>query len=258
VARQIAGGNLTARAAVEGSSEQRSLGESFNEMTDRIVRLLDSQRDFVADASHQLRTPLTGLRLRIDEARAVGVSDDAAHELDAAATEVDRFAQIIDELLVLSRAGERELPGERIELDDVAARALERWRRIADERDIALQHVPNVLDGAVWCARADVDRALDALIENALRYSPSGSTVTIAVHPSLIRVLDAGPGLAEDESEFVFERFHRGRAGRAGGAGTGLGLAIARELAREWGGDVTLDDRLEGGAVATLRLKAPS
>jgi signal transduction histidine kinase len=258
VARQIAGGNLTARAAVEGSSEQRSLGESFNEMTDRIVRLLDSQRDFVADASHQLRTPLTGLRLRIDEARAVGVSDDAAHELDAAATEVDRFAQIIDELLVLSRAGERELPGERIELDDVAARALERWRRIADERDIALQHVPNVLDGAVWCARADVDRALDALIENALRYSPSGSTVTIAVQPSVISVLDAGPGLAEDESEFVFERFHRGRAGRAGGAGTGLGLAIARELAREWGGDVTLDNRLEGGAVATLRLREPS
>ena len=258
VARQIAGGNLSARAAVEGSSEQRSLGESFNEMTDRIVRLLDSQRDFVADASHQLRTPLTGPRLRIDEARAVGVSDDAARELDAAATEVDRFAQIIDELLVLSRAGEREMPGERIELDDVAVRALARWQRIAEERDIALQHVPNVLDGAVWCACVDVDRALDALIENALRYSPSGSTVTIAVQPSVISVLDAGPGLAEDEFELVFERFHRGRAGRAGGTGTGLGLAIARELAREWGGEVTLDNRLEGGAVATLRLKAPS
>jgi two-component system sensor histidine kinase TctE len=82
--------------------------------------------------------------------------------------------------------------------------------------------------------------------------------VTIAVQPSVISVLDAGPGLAEDEFDLVFERFHRGRAGRAGGTGTGLGLAIARELAREWGGEVTLDNRLEGGAVATLRLKAPS
>ena len=108
------------------------------------------------------------------------------------------------------------------------------------------------------CARADVDRALDALIENALRYSPGGSTVTIAVQPSVISVLDAGPGLAEDEFEFVFERFHRGRAGRAGGAGTGLGLAIARELAREWGGEVTINNRPEGGAVAMLRLKEPS
>jgi signal transduction histidine kinase len=258
VARQIAGGDLAARAAVEGSSEQRSLGESFNEMTDRIVRLLDSQRDFVADASHQLRTPLTGLRLRLEESRAVGVSDDAAHQLDAAAKEVDRFAQIIDELLVLSRAGERELPGERIELDDIAAHAVERWRKTADERDITLQHAPNGRVGAVWCARVDADRALDVLVENALRYSPRGSTVTIAVQPAGIEVIDAGPGLAEDERELVFERFHRGTAGRTGPAGTGLGLAIARELAREWGGDVTLDNRPTGGAVATLRLKEPS
>jgi two-component system, OmpR family, sensor kinase len=258
VARQIASGDLTARAAVEGSSEQRSLGESFNEMTDRIVRLLDSQRDFVADASHQLRTPLTGLRLRLDEARAAGVSGDAARELDAGAAEVDRFAQIIDELLVLSRAGERELPGERLELDDVGARALERWRKIADARDIALAHVPGGCGGVVWCARADADRALDALIENALRYAPSGSTVTIAVQPAAIEVLDAGPGLAADERELVFERFHRGRAGRTGGPGTGLGLAIARELAREWGGDVTLENRRAGGAVATLRFEEPA
>jgi len=257
VARQIAGGDLTARAAVEGSSEQRSLGESFNEMTERIMRLLDSQRAFVADASHQLRTPLTGLRLRLDEARASGVSGDAAHELDAAAAEVDRFAQVIDELLVLSRAGERELPGERIDLDDVAADAVSRWRKIADEREITLEHVRSGPGGVVWCSPADVERALDALVENALRYSPRDSTVTIAVQPAGIDVLDTGPGVAEDERELVFERFHRGRTGRAGPPGTGLGLAIARELARGWGGDVTLGSRPAGGAVAALRLRTP-
>jgi signal transduction histidine kinase len=258
VARQIAGGDLTARAAVEGSTEQRSLGDSFNEMTDRVVRLLASQRDFVADASHQLRTPLTGLRLRLDETRAVGVSDDAATELAAAVAEVDRFAKIIDELLVLSRAGERELPGERIELDDLAAQTVERWRKAADDRRITLQHERNWPVGAVWCARADVERALDALVENALRYAPSDSTVTIATQPERIEVLDRGPGLAADERQLVFERFHRGRSGRAGPPGTGLGLAIARELAREWDGDVTLENRPGGGTAATLRLESPS
>ena len=254
VARSIADGDLGARASVEGSSEQRSLGESFNEMTDRIVRLLDSQRDFVADASHQLRTPLTGLRLRLDEARASGVSGDAAAELDAAVAEVDRFAQVIDELLVLSRAGERELPGEPVDLDEVAAGALVRWRRSADERRITLQHVLEGPETVVWCATADAERALDALVENALHYSPPDSAVTIAVVTGAIEVRDAGPGLAAGEEEVVFERFHRGSAGRTGPPGTGLGLAIARELAHGWGGEVTLENRPLGGAVATLRL----
>ena len=255
VARKIAGGDLTARAALEGSTEQRSLSDSFNEMTDRIVRLLGSQRGFVADASHQLRTPLTGLRLRLEEARALGVSDASARELDAATAEVDRFAQIIDKLLVLSRVGQRELPGERVEPRDLAAHAVERWRKAADARQITLKYVCGDGRDAAWCARADAELALDALVENALQYAPSGSTVTIDVQSPRIEVLDTGPGLAEDERELVFERFHRGRAGRAGSSGTGLGLAIARELAREWNGDITLDNRPGGGAVATLRLK---
>jgi len=255
VARRIAGGDLSARAAVEGSLEQRSLGTSFNEMTDRVERLVASQRNFVADASHQLRTPLTGLRLRLEEARAVGVSDAAARELDAAEAEVDRFADIIDELLVLSRAGERELPGEAISLDELAADALARWWRTAEERRIELRHVRDGSAGTVWCARADAERALDVLVENALAYAPSGSIVTITALASAVEVLDSGPGLGEDETEVVFERFHRGRAGAAGAPGSGLGLAIARELAREWGGDVTLRNRPQGGAIATLRLR---
>ncbi len=257
VARQIADGDLAARATVEGSSEQRSLSESFNEMTDRIVRLVDSQRDFVADASHQLRTPLTALRLRLDETRAAGVSGAAGHELDAADVEVERFAQVIDELLLLSRAGERELPGERVDLDELTLRALERWHRSADERQITLKHVLAEPGAVVWCAPADVERALDALVENALRYAPRDSTLTLVVHATAVEVLDAGPGIDDDERDLVFERFHRGRAGRAGPPGTGLGLPIARELARQWGGEVTLSNRPTGGAVARLQLRAP-
>ena len=253
VARRVAGGDLSARATIEGSREQRSLGESFNEMTDRVQRLLDSQRAFVADASHQLRTPLTGLRLRIEEARAIGVSPPVAVELEAGAAEVDRLAQIVEELLVLSRAGERELPGERLDLRAVTERALARWRAAAAEREITLDH-GELHGGIVWCAEADADRALDVLVENALRYAPCGSRVTLASAPGRIEVRDRGPGLAAEDGESIFERFHRGSAGLGGLPGSGLGLAIARELAREWGGDVTLHNRDGGGAVATLIL----
>lgn len=261
VAERLAGGDLNARAAIEGSREQRSLGASFNEMADRVGRLLGSQRAFVADASHQLRTPLTGLRLRIEEARATGVSPAGETELDGATAEVDRLAQIVEELLVLSRAGERESPGERVSLEEVIERALTRWRAAAAEREIVLEPGREAANaarqaqgGAVWCAPADVDRALDVLVENALRYAPRGSRVTLTRALGRIEVRDRGPGLSAHDAETVFERFHRGSAGRNGPPGSGLGLAIARELVREWGGEVTLHNRTGGGAVATLSL----
>jgi signal transduction histidine kinase len=253
VAERVAGGDLSARAAIEGSREQRSLGASFNKMADRLQRLLGSQRAFVADASHQLRTPLTGLRLRIEEARAAGVSASAAGELDAATAEVDRLAQIVEELLLLSRAGEREQPGERVDLRAAVERALTRWGAAAAEREIALQR-GQAQGGEVWCAAADADRALDVLMENALRYAPPGSPVTLASAPGRIEVCDRGPGLSAQDAETIFERFHRGSAGANGPPGSGLGLAIARELAREWGGEVTLHNRDGGGAVAILAL----
>jgi signal transduction histidine kinase len=252
-ARRLAGGDLSARATVEGSSEQRSLGVSFNEMADRVERLVTAQREFIADASHQLRTPLTGLRLRLEEARADGVSTGVAAELDAGTAEVDRLAAIVDELLVLSRAEDRELHGEQIELAVVAGAAAERWQAAASARGIAL--AARCQPGTAWCARADIDRALDVLVENALYYSPAGGYVTITSGPGRIEVGDSGPGLAPGEEQLVFERFHRGSAGRRGPAGSGLGLAIARTLAQAWHGDVHMSNRPDGhGAVAVLEL----
>jgi signal transduction histidine kinase len=112
------------------------------------------------------------------------------------------------------------------------------------------------LGGTVGEARlrrlnADLDRVLDALVENALHYG--NGEVLLRSAPGAVEVLDRGPGLADDEVAAVFERFHRGRAGRAGPSGTGLGLPIARELARRWGGEVTLANRVDGaGAVAVV------
>ncbi len=250
-ARRIARGDLSARAIVEGSSEQRSLSASFNEMADRNQRLIGAQREFVADASHQLRTPLTALRLRLEEAGAQGLGGPVAAELAAGTAEVDRLAAIVDELLVLSRAEDRELQGERLDLAQALRRALERWKAAAEARGIALR-MASGMSGTAWCARADLDRALDVLIENALHYSPAGGEVTLAGGEGRIEVRDRGQGLAPGEEELVFERFHRGRAGRQGPPGSGLGLAIARTLARAWHGDARLANRPGGGVVAAL------
>jgi two-component system, OmpR family, sensor kinase len=253
VARRVAHGDLNARAELEGSREQRSLARSFNDMTDRIARLLHAQRDFVADASHQLRTPLTGLRLRLEEARALG-SGPAEPEVDAAIAEVDRLSHTVKELLLLSRAGERQADAVALDFAEMAAAAVERWRASAVGAGIELRYASEGTAGVAFAARADIERALDALVENALRYSRRGSKVSVVSGPGRIEVRDRGPGIEPDEVELVFERFHRGRAGRSGPPGSGLGLPIARELVRAWDGEVLLARRDGGGAVATLVL----
>jgi signal transduction histidine kinase len=253
VASRVAQGDLRARAEVEGSLEQRSLSSSFNEMTDRIDHLVRAQQDFVADASHQLRTPLTGLRLRLEEAIALA-GPDAATDLHAAIGEVDRLSHTVDELLLLSRAGGRPFSATSVDLADIATEAVSRWSPQASERAIRLLRHREDAPGTAWAARADLERALDALLENALRYSPEGSTVTVASGPGRIEIRDRGPGVAPDERELVFERFRRGSAGANGPPGNGLGLPIARELAREWGGDIAIEGRDGGGTVAALTL----
>ncbi len=255
-ARRVAGGDLETTVTVEGSSEQRSLARAFNEMTLRIKRLLRSQQDFVADASHQLRTPLTGLRLRLENLEGRFREDQpTADDLEAAMTEIDRLSLIVDELLVLSRAGEHELPAKRVDLADVAERAAGRWRQAAEEHGVRVEARSDG-PGEAHCARPDLDRALDSLVENALLYSPTGSVVAIRSGPGRIEVLDEGPGLAPGEEEAVFERFSRGSAGRRGPSGTGLGLPIARELTRQWGGDVQLSNRDGGGLRAVIEVAA--
>jgi signal transduction histidine kinase len=259
IARQVAGpvhrldhavhrfaeGDLSARAKVEGSAEQQRLARTFNDMTARIERLVASQRDFIADASHQLRTPLAGLRLRLEEARAATGDPDAHAEIDAGLAELDRLSAIISELLVLSQAGEVDAPPEHVDLEDAAHRAAARWDGTGGGRVLA--------DGVAaegFCPLADLDRVLDALVENALHYG--NGEVILRSAPGALEVLDRGPGLADDELAAVFERFHRGRAGRSGPAGTGLGLPTARELARRWGGEVTLGNRADGGGARAV------
>ena len=254
VAQRVAAGDLDARADVQGSREQRSLATSFNAMTERLGRTVRAQKEFAADASHQLRTPLTGLRLRLEEARAVTERPEVEHELDAGLREVDRIAQTVDELLVLSRTGERDTPGEVLDLAAAAHAAGRRWEPTAAAHELALHVEVAAPTQPVWCARADLDRALDSVIENAILYGAAGRHVTVRAAGSTIEVLDEGAGLAAGEEAAVFDRFRRGSAGVAAPSGTGLGLAIARELMRCWNGDAQLSNRAGGGARATLTL----
>ncbi len=252
-ARRLAGGDLTATAPVEGSVEQRSLSRSFNEMAARLGRMIGSQREFVADASHQLRTPLTALRLRLEEARAGSTNAEARGQLDAGVAEVDRLAAIVDELLQLSQAEERELPAEAVDLPEAARRAVARWRVRAEAEGVVLS-AERSAPAAVRSASSDVDRVLDVLLENALLYAGAGRAIEIATGAGWVEVRDRGPGFEPGEEEDVFERFHRGGAGRAARAGSGLGLSIARTIARAWGGEVSVRNRPGGGAVARLEL----
>jgi signal transduction histidine kinase len=252
-AQRVAAGDLTARAPVEGSSEQRSLSRTFNDMTARLEALVSAQRRFVGDASHQLRTPLTGLRLRLEEAEAATDREAAAKELAAATDEVDRLSAMVHDLLALSEADEAVPAAEPVDLAEAVRRVADRWGAPAIDQGVRLDVT---VDGraVVRAARADVDRILDVLVENALAYAPDGERLVVSAGPGRLEVLDEGPGPEAGEEDAVFERFHRGRAGRSGPSGSGLGLAMARGLARRWGGDIRLERRTSGGARAVVDL----
>ena len=258
-ARRVAGCDLDARAEVTGSTEQKEVATAFNDMTGRLGRSLRAQREFVANASHQLRTPLTGLRLRLEAAAAKSDDPDVRDELAAAEHETERLARLLAELLTL--AGERERPAPQpVDVGDAAGAACERWQRPARRSG----HELTVDEGEPVEVRAsaeDVGTMLDNLIENALRYSPPGGRVTLGwrsdgrrVH---VQVDDEGPGIDEAESDRVFERFYRGSAS-GGQDGTGLGLNVVEALAKRWDGEASLTNRREGGARAEIVLPAHS
>jgi len=259
-ARTVSAGDLDARATVEGSSEQRGVAAAFNEMTARLSTSLRAQRDFVANASHQLRTPLTGLQLRLEAAALKSRDPEVQRELAAAEHETRRLARLLSELLTL--AGERERPAPRpVDVGDAVGAACRRWEAPAERSG----HILRVVEGEPAEAAAsaeDVAAMLDNLVENALNYSPAGTEVMLgwsrAAGRVRIAVADQGPGIGETESERLFERFYRGEAGRAGAQGTGLGLSVVESLAARWEGEARLSNRAEGGALAEVALPAYS
>jgi two-component system, OmpR family, sensor kinase len=256
-ARRIAAGDLQARATPTGSTEQVEVANAFNDMTERLVRALDAQRDFVANASHQLRTPLTGLRLRLESASMRAQDPDLRRDLVAGERETERLAKLLSNLLRLAQEGQQPPAATSIALADVAARAADRWRNQAELDGHAIE-LAGEDEPQVRASAGDLDTMVDNLVENALNYTAPESAIRIEWgvdgHEAFLAVLDRGGGLDDDEAERVFDRFYRGRASRGGGVpGTGLGLAIVDALARRWEARATLTNRPDGGARAELR-----
>jgi len=254
-ARRAGAGDLDVRAPLAGPSEQREVAAAFNQMVERLGTVLAAQREFVGNASHQLRTPLTGLRLRLEAASLRATDPELERDLAAAEQEVVRLAKLLDGLLTLAREGGTPPAPQPVDLSVAAAAAADRW--LAHGREIELASERPAL---ALAAEGDIATILDSLVGNALAYSPPDAPVTIEwgsdAGEAYLAVLDRGRGIAPGEEEAVFERFRRGEASRGAPTGTGLGLAIARTLAARWGGTVTIANRAGGGARAELRLPA--
>ena len=256
-ARRMGEGDLGARAEVAGSREQRELAEAFNDTATRLGAALGAQRDFVANASHSLRTPLTGLRLRLESAALKARDPEVERELTAGERELDRLAKLLSGLLTLAREDGAPPRGAPVGLAAAAHAARERWQATAERAGQRLE-LAGEGDPEVTGSREDLAIVLDNLLENALEHSPIGAAVTVEWgrhgDRGYVAVSDSGPGLDAIDAERVFERFYRGGSGRMRPSGTGLGLAIMEALARRFGGTATIANRPEGGARAEVSL----
>jgi two-component system OmpR family sensor kinase/two-component system sensor histidine kinase QseC len=235
--------------------EVASLVHSLNALLARIGELLSSQRAFVADAAHELRSPLTALKLQVELVRRA--ADDKARQdaLDALAAGVDRSTRLVEQLLTLARSepGAQTRPSAPVDLAELARTELANAAALAAARGTTLSLVADD-PRPVLGDSAALATMLRNLVDNAIRYTPPGGQVELSIRrggaeggwPLCLRVDDSGPGIPSRERERVFDRFVRGSSAQQS-SGTGLGLAIVRSVARRHGAAITLGDAELGG-----------
>ncbi len=257
----LADGDLTSRADEDlGAPQIRSLSRSFNQMAARLDTLLTQQRTFAADASHQLRTPLTALRLRLERARELMAIDPVGAEerLAAAEVEAERLATLVDGLLLLSRLDARAVERTVVDLAVVARGRVEDWRPLANELGLTLT-IDAPVAAPVLAVPTAVEQITDNYLDNAMSASSSGGSIHVTVVPVdssvAIVVTDEGAGLSEEDCRKAFDRFWRAESDSAG---NGLGLAIVARLAEASGAAVDLRPGDEGGLVATAAFRPAS
>ena len=260
MASKFSDGDLTARSPVTGPPETQTLARTLNQGAERLDTLVASQRIFVADASHQLRTPLTALRLSLDNI-ADGVDDEFVREdVEQATAEVVRMSRLVNGLLVLARAEAKVTAAEPLSLPDIVQERLSVWRPAADERGVTIT-LGGSADGrpSVLASPGHLDQVLDNVLSNALEVSPDSGTITVRVETAgdevVLSVLDEGPGMSDAEKSRAFDRFWRGQ-GLTGRSGSGLGLAVVKQLVTDDGGTVALRDAPGGGLCVEIRLRA--
>jgi signal transduction histidine kinase len=252
--RVLAAGGSPEPLPPEQTTELAAVADAFNDMASQLQTAREAERAILLSISHELRTPLTSIR-----GYAEGIEDGTVRAGEAALVigrEAGRLERLVSDLLALARLqqGVLEVRHERIDLRDAAQEAVERLHpqaRSADVRVSVQAPGPAPVD-------ADHDRVvqvLSNLVENAIRVTPAGGAVTVAVAEGAATVSDQGPGIPSEDLERAFERFHlRRRHGGGSPDGAGTGLAIVRELTEAMGGSVSVENASESGATFTIRL----
>lgn len=254
-AHGIGAGRDTARAADDvGPVQVRDVGLAFNDMADRVASLLEVQRGMTADVSHQLRTPLAALRLRLE---LLGGEVGPEHRDDVAAMvdETNRLARLVDGLLAVARAEAAAPTPAAIDLAELAALRVDAWQPVAAERGIELR-----LDAAVavgWATPGNPEQILDNLLDNAIEAAADGGHITVRTGPEgtavMLSVADDGPGMSAERRAHALDRFVTDRSSHGA---TGLGLAIVNRLVSADRGKLALDETPGGGLTVTVTLPA--
>ena len=260
-AGRLADGDLAIRAVVDsGPPELRRLATTFNTMAGRLEALVHGNRAVIADVSHQLRTPLAALRLRLDLLAADTDPDPetTGHELAGALEELARLSRLVDGLLAVARAENVVPVPAAVDVAEVARERVVAWHPVADDRGIVLEAVEGGRGGSgarssvlAWMGEGHLEQVLDNLVANALDALSAGSHVTVTTTATTagarITVADDGPGMNAEDRERAFLRFTTSNPN-----GTGLGLAIVHRLVTSNGGTARLSETPGGGLTATL------
>ena len=256
-AGRLADGDLAIRAVVDsGPPELRRLGTTFNTMAGRLEALVHGNRAVIADVSHQLRTPLAALRLRLDLLAADPDPETTGHELAGALDELARLSRLVDGLLAVARAENVVPVPTAVDVAEVARERVVAWHPVADDRGLTLE-APAVGSARArasvlaWIGEGHLEQVLDNLIANALDALGAGGhiTVTAAVMTAgaQVTVADDGPGMSAEDRERAFLRFTTSNPN-----GTGLGLAIVHRLVTSNGGTARLTETPGGGLTVIL------
>ncbi|MGW3956157.1 sensor histidine kinase [Streptomyces sp. NPDC004752] len=250
---QLADGHLAHPPdATTGPPELRRLAASFTHTATRLQHLLTAQQAFASEASHQLKTPLTALRLRLENFEPY--LDPRAHgSLEEAVGEVERLGRMVQGLLALARLENAATTPEPVDLDTVVAERVAMWEPLAAEQYVALD-ITGPPAGRVWAIPGALEQIIDNLLANALRVSPPSTTITLHRAPGAeLHVIDQGPGMSDADRERAFDRFWHSSDSHHDG--TGLGLPIVRHLVDASGGTITLRPAPGTGLDARIRLR---
>jgi two-component system sensor histidine kinase MprB len=243
--------DLSERIEVDGKDELSRLAVSFNAMLGALEESTRAQRQLVADASHELRTPLTSVRTNIEVLAGDRMlpPEDRARLLSDVVEQLEEMTTLISELIELARAEQMTVAPQDVRLDLLVAEAVERARRNRPEVVYSVDVEPVVVQGVP----ATIERAVGNLLDNAAKWTPAGAEVEVELRDGRLTVRDHGPGIADEDLPYVFDRFYRARAAR-GMPGSGLGLAIVRQVAESHGGHVVAEQAEGGGTRMVLTL----